>query len=526
MWQLPPGITPDGIIMYLRKSRSDDPLMTVEEVLANHEQRLDAWVDRNLPGLGRVPEENRYREVVSGETIASRPDVQEVLRRIESPKVQAVLIVEPQRLSRGDLEDIGRLVKLFRYTDTLVFTERYNYDLRDDRDRSDFERELKSGNEFLEYQKRIMNAGKLLSVQNGYFIGNCPPYGYKKISYKEGKKTVYSLEPIPEEAAVVKMIFEMYAQGGSSHGIARELNRLGIKTQRGARWNPESLKSMRVNEHYLGMVFWLKCREVKVVEGGEVITKRQIQDEYMLYPGRHQAIIDRELWDKVQEIRGKIPPVKGKAKCVNPMAGLIFCSCGKPMTLRKYKRKDGTERSPDRLLCSNHEPCGGASCLATEMDQAVAGILREAIQDFELKIENNDGDAVIRHQQLIDRLEKKLEDLNAQELSQWEKYTQEGMPKHIFDQLNTKVLQEKDETKQAILEARDTMPGPVDYSNKKAMFSDALAALLSDDAPALEKNMLLKNCIERIDYSRKKKPGNNRRYGTPEPIELDVQLRV
>ena len=526
MWQLPPGITPDGIIMYLRKSRSDDPLMSVEEVLANHEQRLDAWVERNLPGLGRVPEENRYREVVSGETIASRPDVQEVLRRIESPKVQAVLIVEPQRLSRGDLEDIGRLVKLFRYTDTYVFTERYNYDLRDDRDRHDFERELKSGNEFLEYQKRIMNAGRLLAVQNGYFIGNTAPYGYRKISYKEGKKTVYSLEPIPEEAAVVKMIFEMYAQGGSSHGIARELNRLGIKTQRGARWNPESLKSMRVNEHYLGMVFWMKRREVKIVEGGEIITKRQDQEEYMLYPGRHQAIIDRDLWEKVQEIRGKIPPVKGKAKCVNPMAGLIFCSCGKPMTLRKYKRKDGTERSPDRLLCSNHEPCGGASCLATEMDQAVAGILREAIQDFELKIENNDAGAVIRHQQIIAGLEKKLEDLNAQELSQWEKYTQEGMPKHIFDQLNAKVLQEKDETKQALLEARDTMPGPVDYSIKKAMFSDALAALLKDDAPALEKNILLKNCIERIDYSRKKKPGNNRRYGTPEPMELDVQLRV
>ena len=526
MWQIPPGISPDEIIYYLRKSRSDDPLMTVEEVLANHEQRLDAWVERNFPGQGSVPEENRYREVVSGETIASRPDVQEVLRRIESPKIKAVLIIEPQRLSRGDLEDIGRLVKLFRYTDTYVFTERYNYDLRDDRDRSDFERELKSGNEFLEYQKRIMNAGRLLAVQNGYFIGNTAPYGYKKISYKEGKKTVYSLEPIPEEAAVVKMIFEMYAAGVSSHGIARELNRLGLKTQKGARWNPESLKSMRVNEHYLGMVFWLKCREVKVVEDGRIITKRQNQEEYMLYPGKHEAIIDRELWDAVQEIRGKIPPVKGKAKCVNPLAGLVFCSCGRPMTLRKYYNKDKSERSPSRLLCSAYEPCGRASCLVTEMEEAVVGILREAIQDFELKIENNDADAALRHQQIVAGLEKRLADLNAQELSQWEKYTQEGMPKHIFDQLNAKVLQEKDDVKEALLEARENTPGPVDYENKKAMFSDALAALLDENAPALEKNILLKNCIDRIDYDRKKKPGGNRRWGDPEPMVLDVKLMV
>lgn len=174
MWNLPP-MKPDGIILYLRKSRTDDPILSVEEVLAKHEQMLDEWVERNLPGLGRVPEENRYREVVSGETLDSRPKVQEVLRRIESPRIKAVLIVEPQRLSRGDLEDIGRLVKLLRYSNTLVLTLQYSYDLRDERDRDAFERELKRGNEFLEYTKRIMYNGRLLSVENGNFIGNTAP---------------------------------------------------------------------------------------------------------------------------------------------------------------------------------------------------------------------------------------------------------------------------------------------------------------------------------------------------------------
>ena len=200
MWNLPP-MKPDGIILYLRKSRTDDPILSVEEVLAKHEQMLDEWVERNLPGLGRVPEENRYREVVSGETLDSRPKVQEVLRRIESPRIKAVLIVEPQRLSRGDLEDIGRLVKLLRYSNTLVLTLQYSYDLRDERDRDAFERELKRGNEFLEYTKRIMYNGRLLSVENGNFIGNTAPYGYRKNQIKEGKKKTFTLEPVPEEAA-------------------------------------------------------------------------------------------------------------------------------------------------------------------------------------------------------------------------------------------------------------------------------------------------------------------------------------
>ena len=98
MWQLP-QMSPNEILIYLRKSRTDDPLLSVGEVLSKHEQMLNEWVKRTFPSGGTVPEENRYREVVSGETIDSRPKVKELLRRIESPNIRAVLIVEPKRSS-------------------------------------------------------------------------------------------------------------------------------------------------------------------------------------------------------------------------------------------------------------------------------------------------------------------------------------------------------------------------------------------------------------------------------------------
>ena len=110
----------DEILAYLRKSRTDDPLLSVEEVLAKHEAILDEWCEKNLGQ--KIPEENKFREIVSGETIADRPEVQKVLKKIESPKYKAILIVEVQRLSRGDLEDAGRLMKLLRYSNTLVIT--------------------------------------------------------------------------------------------------------------------------------------------------------------------------------------------------------------------------------------------------------------------------------------------------------------------------------------------------------------------------------------------------------------------
>lgn len=525
MWQLPP-LTPEEILAYLRKSQSDDPLLTVEEVLAKHEQMLDGWVERSLSSTQKIPEENRIREVVSGETLDSRPGMLDLLRRIESPKVKAVLCVEPQRLSRGSLKDIGLLVELLRYSNTIVITLQYTYDLRDERDRKSFERELMSGNEYLEYYKRIQQNGRILSVQNGNYLGTRPPYGFKKVQYKEGKTTCYTLEPIPEEARIVKLIFEMYRDGYGSHKIARTLNEMGVKTQKGKKWSAESLKKMRTNEHYLGKVVWNRRKEQKIVEKGEIVVSRPLSHDYLVYPGKHPAIIEQDLWDAVQEIRDKIPPVKNKAKCVNPFAGIVTCRCGFSMTMRKYKRKDGTERNPPRLLCTNQEYCQTASCLVSEMTDAVVRILKDAIEDFDLQIKNNSSDTAELHRQIVAQHEKKLEELNKLELSQWEKYTQEGMPKHIFEQLNAKVLQEKDEVQQALCIVKDTLPEPIDYEQKRAMFSDALELLKDPDAPALEKNMLLKKCIEKIEYYRDKKKGGNRRWGDPEPMQLDVHLRV
>ena len=524
MWQLPP-LKADEIIMYLRKSRADDALLSVEEVLAKHEQMLDEWVSRTLPGVGRIPEENRYREVVSGETLDSRPQVIEVLRQVESPRYKAVLIVEPQRLSRGDLEDIGRLVKLLRYSNTIVITLQYTYDLRDDRDRDAFERELKRGNEFLEYQKRIMNNGRLLSVENGNYIGNVPPYGYRKTQYKEGKRKCYTLEPVPEEARIVKLIFEMYRDGAGSHKIARTLDEMGVPAPRGGKWSAESLKKLRTNVHYIGMVRWNYRKTVKTVEDGEVVSSRPMSSEYLVYPGKHPAIIDQELWDAVQEIRDKIPPVKGRAKCANPFAGLLYCRCGRMMSRRQYMRR-GEERTPPRLICDDQTSCHTVSCYVSEMVDCVERALKDAIADFELRIENNASDSMKLHRQLIEQMEKRLVELDKLEISQWDKYTQEGMPKHIFDQLNEKVLKERAEVQQALCTAKGSAPEPVDYETKIGTFHEALALLRDETAPALQKNLLLKKCIDRMEYHRERKKSGHRRWGDPEPIELDVHLKV
>lgn len=537
--------TPEEILEYLRKSRTDDPTLDVAEILERHENILDEWAEKHFGA--KVPEENKYREVVSGETIDSRPELLAMLKRIESPKIKAILIVEVQRLGRPDLEDIGRLSKLLRYTNTLIITPQKTFDLRNEYDREAFERELMRGNEYLEYTKKIMARGRLLSVQQGNFIGTKPPYGYDKDVILEGKKKCHTLKINEAEANIVRMVFDMYVNKDMGRvNIAHHLNNLNVPTRTGALWTQDTIKTMLENEHYIGKVRWNWRKTVTVVEEGEVkkIRPKTEVGEYLVYDGKHEAIVSDELFEAARAKQGRNHRAKAKTKVRNPLAGLLFCQCGRAMTLRTYTYHDAAPR----LLCSNQKYCGTTSCLYDEIIDRVRDTLENCIDDFEVRIASDDKTSLKLHENLIKQLKAKLEELNRKELGQWEKFSEDGMPKEIFEKLNEKVLKEKDEVQQALCKAYESMPEPIDYEERLHRFKDALDALNDPEVDAQKKNKLLKACIERIDYHREKAvriKSKQVRYYDPEqkrtryksplntggnwtnpPIELDIQLRV
>lgn len=534
---------PEEILDYLRKSQSDDPLMTVEEVLQKHENILDEWAERHLGA--KVPEENKFREIVSGETISERPEINKVLRMIESPKYKAVKVVEPQRLTRGDLEDIGRLMKLFKLTNTYVITPERVYDLRDEYDWNAFEAELKRGNDYLRYFKKIQQRGMLESVKAGNYVGSTPPYGFDKIKIKEGKKECPTLKENPEQAEVVRMIFDMYAnQGLGRASICNRLNDLGIKSAQGKSWEPTSVREILLNEHYIGKVRWNFRKNISVVENGEIKKKRPQNSltEYLVFEGKHDGIVPQELFDKVKERMGRNPRNKANVKVRNPFATLLYCkNCGRTMSLTTQKHPDGRDKCAPRLVCMRQARCGNASCAFDDVASRMSDVLRECISDFEMRVKNNEGNSVALHARLVKSLEQKMKDLEAKELSQWEAQAHpdpsQRMPAEIFKRLNERLLEEKEEVRQALCKAYESMPEPVDYEEKIQTFQEALEALNNPDMEPAITNELLKACIERIDYHRekpqRKKPakGNGTfpmiatQWNSP-PIELDVKLRV
>lgn len=535
--QLRIDFTPDEVIDYLRKSRSDDPLLTVEEVLSKHESILDEWAEKHLNG--KVPEKNKFREVVSGETLKERPEIQKILRLIESPKYKAVKVVEPQRLTRGDLEDIGHLMKLLKLTNTLVITPQRIYNLRDEYDWDAFERELKRGNDYLEYTKKILNRGKLLAVSQGNYIATYPPYGFDKITIEDGKKKCPTLKENPEQADVVRLIFDLYVNKNmGTQRICNYLEELGIKPPRGEHWSATYIrKDLISNVHYIGKVRWNWKKTVHIVEDG-VIRKTRPRakiGEYLIYDGKHTGIVDEDIFNAAQEKKGKNPRYPAKRKVANPLAGLLFCECGRIMSLRPYPN------AKPRYICPDKRHCKNGSCACGDLDKQICEVLKECISDFEIRIKNDEGDSLKLHVNLMKTLEKRLKELKAKELSQWEAQSdpdpEKRMPPEIFKQLNAKLLKEKEEIQQALCKAQDSMPEPVNYKEKVCRFREALEALENPDVSAEEKNRLLKACIEKIIYSREELKRVKRENGkyTPirdgggwsnPPIKIDVQLRV
>lgn len=534
------AFTPEEVVDYLRKSQSDDPLMTVEEVLAKHESILDSWAEQHLGG--KVPEENKFREIVSGETLDQRPEIQRLLRLIESPKYKAVKVVDPQRLTRGDLEDIGRIMKVLKLTNTLVIVPdelggQRVYDLRDEYDWNAFEAELKRGNDYLKYTKKILNRGRLLSVSQGNYLGSVPPYGFDKATVMDGKRKCPTLKENPEQADVVRMIFDLYVNHNMGRKrICNRLEELNIKPPKGDVWSVNSMLEMLKNVHYIGKVRWNWRKTITIVSDSEFIKTRPKTKigEYLIYEGKHDGIIPEELFWAAQEKLGKNPRTKAKAKMRNPLAGVLYCQCGRAMVYQTYKHKN----SPlPRIYCPEQSRCKTGSCTYDSLIDRVCQILQQCIEDFEIRIQQDEGDSAKLHAKLIKNLEKKLADLQAKELAQWELQADpdpaKRMPPAIFQQLNARLLLEKEEIQQALCKAYESMPEPVDYEDKVVRFTDALNALRDPEMDVTKQNALVKACIERIEYHReaptRRTPEGN--YGranqwTDPPIELDVKLKV
>ena len=509
-------------IIYLRKSRQDDPNETVEEVLAKHEAILQEWAEKELGG--RIPEENIFREVKSGESISERSEIQKVLARLEDPNIKGVIVVEPSRLSRGDLADCAKIIDSFRFSKTLVVTPYMTYDLENKMERKFFQDELLRSNEFLEYTKSILWRGRIAACKRGCFIATVAPYAYKKI--KIGKD--HTLEIIEDQAEVVRLIFNLYVKEDlTPFRIASRLNEMGVHAPRDEKWTRDTVRSMLRNAHYAGYVVFNQFKETQMLENGEIVTRRiqQPDEEIIIAEGKHKAIIDRETWEAAKNLVARHPRINYKRELINPLSGVLVCGkCGRAL---KYENR---AKAANRYACKSKPLCY-KSVKADILQEAVIVALEQSeLPALELKAQNDDGNAINIQRKLIEKLEKQMEDYRAQEDRQFELLeTNPNYSQEVFNRRNAELRQKMEECKSAIYKAKSTLPESVDYSERVEVLKSAIDVLKDDAATANDKNKVLKAIVEKIEYhGMPSDPSPNRKSNRTgsDPFEIVVTLRL
>ena len=101
-------------------------------------------------------------------------------------------------------------------------------------------------------------------------------------------------------------------------------------------------------------------------------------------------------------------------------------------------------RGKHRYRCKYYSNCANASIETPKVIEAVCDAIENEIGELRFKIESGDKDEQKRIQNEMCALEKKISDLEKKEVALWDKYTMEGMPRHIFDTLIEKNSEEKE----------------------------------------------------------------------------------
>ena len=312
--------------MYLRKSRMDTDFeeVSVTETLSRHRTILENLCKNMKLNVVEVLE-----EVVSGESLYTRPQMMRLLDMINTGMYAGVVCMDIERLSRGSSMESGQIMQILQVNGCKIITPGKIYDLQNDSDEQFTDMKFMfSRYELKTITKRLVR-GRNQSASEGKFMGSMAPYGYRAFKLPGQKGNSLCIDP--EEAKVVQMIFDMYGQQGMGYNaIAYKLNDLHIPARKG-KWSQTSIVNILTNEVYLGKIRWRKEPVKKVVKDGMLAKKRFINDDYDLYDGLHEPIITQEQWDRVKAAQAKKNhnPVNTDRQLKNPFAGILVCGkCG------------------------------------------------------------------------------------------------------------------------------------------------------------------------------------------------------
>lgn len=285
-------------------------------------------------------------EGLSGTSLEKRDDFIRMLQIARRGGIDIILTKEVSRFSRN-VQHLLNIVEELRNMGVYIWflSDDINTESNDYRERLT-QIATNAEQESLRTSRRV-KWGHQQQMQLGVVFGRKEMYGYNIVKDELG---IQHFEIIPEEAEVIKNIFEWFASGEGTHRIARRLEQQGIETKRYKHgWTNTVILRILRNEKYVG-----DLAQGKTYTPDPLTHKKKYNrgESHMYYIKDHHpesAIISRELWDKVQKIlKEKAPSEEIKAKHSNRYwtSGKVYCGlCGQRYVSYVKKQKNTPYRA-------------------------------------------------------------------------------------------------------------------------------------------------------------------------------------
>lgn len=487
------------VAIYLRKSRGD----------------IDSDLEKHKKVLTELCEENQwtyviYAEVESGDSIYMRSVFQRLLEDIRSEIFDAVVVMDIDRLGRGDEGDQAEIKKAFAKSNTYVVTPQQVYNLNNVDDK--FIIDMKTFIARQEYTQTVkrLTQGKKIGSRLGSWTNGRPPYPYEYERY-ESKYNPKGLVVNDEKLKIYRYIVDsVVKEGKTPNNIAYELNKSGIPSPKNSIWHGVTIGRILADETHLGKIISNKTKgdgHVKKkpdTDGCVTLSK----NEWIIKEDRHEAVKTQDEHDKILLFMSRLGrKPRRKTKDIYPLSGLIKCGlCGHTTTIHYRPER----KNPESLKACWYKDAEGNKCTNRGMDTSfIYSYINEDILNYkeELKKKINNSLVVDRKEEY----EKAISSLN-QELSK----KQQAITR-ILDAFENGIynLNEFKERKMNAEKAISDIGAEieiltikskqfneesiVDKINKIEKFENSIN---QDDLSNAEKNELYKSIIESIIWTR------------------------
>ncbi|KZD32800.1 Cassette chromosome recombinase B [Bacillus cereus] len=353
------------------------------EEQAEHGYSIDAQLDtlRNYCKMyGKIAAQEYVDRGVSGKSIKGRYELQKLLRDAKNGEFDEVIVWKISRLARKTIDLLQIVDELSKHK---VAFRSFSENFETETPMGKFALQMMGAVGELERNTIVDNVkmGMKQRARTGKWNGG-RVLGYKSISSeKEGKSTQLAI--VEKEAVIVRKIFNMYSKGKGLRAIANKINHEGYKTKKGNAFSTATIKEIILNPVYIGKIRFNRY------EDWNESRRRGKSENIILIDGKHEPIITKELWNKVQSLQ----KMKAKKSIKNYegnflLTGLLKCpKCGSAMVSSRTTNtlKDGTKRVLRYYSCGAFRSKGSAVCSANSVradyaEEYVIGRIKEIVK--------------------------------------------------------------------------------------------------------------------------------------------------